>query len=180
MWLFKLLARVDRSRAFLSAVWFKIAESGKTADGKWAATDLLTATDSIYTFTIPPKLQPGQYIIRHEMCVVLTLNSKVLTDGYAQHRPARRFRISRCPVLPGLGSGCRSPASRSESVDLVPHSRPRALCPSQEHTLQIRMYMSFNDNECELTPVVFHAAPESFTMCTPTLALIPSRALRCK
>ncbi len=61
------LVQVDHPCAFLSAVWFKIAESGKTADGKWAATDLLTATNSIYTFTIPPKLQPGQYIIRHEM-----------------------------------------------------------------------------------------------------------------
>lgn len=50
-----------------SAVWFKIAESGKTADGKWAATDLLTASNSIYTFTIPPKLKAGQYIVRHEM-----------------------------------------------------------------------------------------------------------------
>ncbi|KAF8956148.1 glycoside hydrolase [Flammula alnicola] len=45
-----------------SAVWFKVAESGKTADGKWAATDLLTASNSIYTFTIPPKLKAGQYI----------------------------------------------------------------------------------------------------------------------
>lgn len=50
-----------------SAIWFKIAESGKTADGKWAATDGLYATNSIYTFTIPPKLEPGQYIVRHEM-----------------------------------------------------------------------------------------------------------------
>lgn len=52
---------------FRSAVWFKVAESGKTADGKWAATDLLTASGSVYTFTIPPKLKAGQYIIRHEM-----------------------------------------------------------------------------------------------------------------
>ncbi|KAI0655992.1 glycoside hydrolase family 61 protein [Cubamyces menziesii] len=50
-----------------AAVWFKVAESGKTADGKWAATDLLSAADSIYTFTIPPKLKAGQYIIRHEI-----------------------------------------------------------------------------------------------------------------
>ncbi|OJT11784.1 Polysaccharide monooxygenase Cel61a [Trametes pubescens] len=49
------------------AVWFKIDEAGKTADGKWAATDGLYATDSIYTITIPPKLMPGQYIIRHEI-----------------------------------------------------------------------------------------------------------------
>ncbi|PPQ92097.1 hypothetical protein CVT25_008263 [Psilocybe cyanescens] len=50
-----------------SAAWFKVAESGKTSDGKWAATDLLTASNSIYTFTIPPKLKAGQYIIRHEI-----------------------------------------------------------------------------------------------------------------
>lgn len=52
-----------------SSVWFKIDEAGKTADGKWAATDGLYATDSIYTITIPPKLKAGQYIIRHEMFV---------------------------------------------------------------------------------------------------------------
>jgi hypothetical protein len=50
-------------------VWFKVAETGKTADGKWAATDLLTASNSIYTFTVPTNLKPGQYIIRHEMYV---------------------------------------------------------------------------------------------------------------
>ena len=54
---------------FSSAVWFKIDESGKTADGLWAATDILTENNSIYTITIPPKLKPGQYIIRHEMYV---------------------------------------------------------------------------------------------------------------
>lgn len=48
-------------------MWFKVDESGKTADGLWAATDLLTASNSVYTFTIPPKLKAGQYIIRHEM-----------------------------------------------------------------------------------------------------------------
>ncbi|KAJ8075535.1 hypothetical protein PM082_021165 [Marasmius tenuissimus] len=49
-----------------SAVWFKVAQAGKTADGKWAATDGLYATNSIYTFTIPKNLKAGQYIIRHE------------------------------------------------------------------------------------------------------------------
>ena len=52
------------------AVWFKVAESGKTADGLWAATDILTENNSIYTFTIPATLKPGQYIIRHEMYVL--------------------------------------------------------------------------------------------------------------
>ncbi|KAJ6476885.1 glycoside hydrolase family 61 protein [Mycena sanguinolenta] len=50
-----------------AAVWFKVAESGKTAAGLWASTDLLTASNSIYSFTIPAKLKPGQYIIRHEI-----------------------------------------------------------------------------------------------------------------
>lgn len=50
-----------------SAVWFKVAESGKTSSGQWAATDLLKATNWVYTFTIPASLQPGQYIVRHEI-----------------------------------------------------------------------------------------------------------------
>lgn len=49
------------------AVWFKVAEAGKTADGLWASTDILTENDSIYTFTVPATLQPGHYIVRHEM-----------------------------------------------------------------------------------------------------------------
>ncbi|KAL0061762.1 hypothetical protein AAF712_011365 [Marasmius tenuissimus] len=50
-----------------SAVWFKVAHAGKTADGKWAATDGLYATNSVYSFTIPKNLKAGQYIIRHEL-----------------------------------------------------------------------------------------------------------------
>ncbi|KAH9482003.1 Polysaccharide monooxygenase Cel61a [Psilocybe cubensis] len=53
-----------------AAVWFKVAESGRTVDGKWASTDLLTATNSIYTFTIPPRLKAGQYIVRHEIIAI--------------------------------------------------------------------------------------------------------------
>ncbi|TFK25765.1 glycoside hydrolase [Coprinopsis marcescibilis] len=48
-------------------VWFKIDHSGKSADGKWAATDKLYETNHIYTVRIPPKLQAGQYLIRHEI-----------------------------------------------------------------------------------------------------------------
>lgn len=51
------------------AVWFKVAETGKTSDGKWASTDILSADNSIYTFTVPATLEPGQYIVRHEMYV---------------------------------------------------------------------------------------------------------------
>ncbi|KAK0219120.1 glycoside hydrolase [Armillaria fumosa] len=50
-----------------NAVWFKVDELGKTDDGLWAATDVLSAQDSVWTFTIPAKLKAGQYIIRHEM-----------------------------------------------------------------------------------------------------------------
>jgi hypothetical protein len=50
-----------------SAVWFKVHEAGKSADGKWAATDVLAANNWAYTFTIPASLAPGQYIIRHEI-----------------------------------------------------------------------------------------------------------------
>ncbi|PIL34251.1 hypothetical protein GSI_03962 [Ganoderma sinense ZZ0214-1] len=82
------------------AVWFKIAESGKTADGKWAATDLLTATNSIYTFTIPPKLQPGQYIIRHE---IIALHAAFEYPG-AQVYPS-------CIQIEVTGSGTAFPSS---------------------------------------------------------------------
>jgi hypothetical protein len=48
----------------LRAVWFKVAEAGKAADGTWASVQGLTATDSIYTFTVPKTLKAGQYIVR--------------------------------------------------------------------------------------------------------------------
>ncbi|KAJ2923385.1 hypothetical protein H1R20_g13707, partial [Candolleomyces eurysporus] len=50
-----------------SAVWFKIDHSGKDASGRWAAAETLVANKGIYTTRIPPKLRPGQYIIRHEI-----------------------------------------------------------------------------------------------------------------
>jgi hypothetical protein len=52
-----------------ATVWFKVAQAGKSANGQWAATDGLTATNSIYTFAVPASLAPGQYIVRHEMSV---------------------------------------------------------------------------------------------------------------
>ncbi|KAI0633430.1 glycoside hydrolase family 61 protein [Trametes polyzona] len=82
------------------AVWFKIDESGKTADGKWAATDLLYATNSIYTFTIPPKLKPGQYIIRHE---IIALHGAFAYPG-AQFYPS-------CIQIEVTGSGNALPTS---------------------------------------------------------------------
>ena len=58
-----------------SPVFFKVAESGKTSDGKWASTDILSADDSIYTFTVPASLKPGQYLVRHE---IIALHAYVL------------------------------------------------------------------------------------------------------
>ncbi|KDR72253.1 hypothetical protein GALMADRAFT_229076 [Galerina marginata CBS 339.88] len=83
-----------------SAVWFKVAQSGKTSDGKWAATDLLTASKSIYTFTIPPKLKAGQYIVRHE---IIALHSASTYPG-AQVYPG-------CIQIQVTGSGTALPTS---------------------------------------------------------------------
>ncbi|KAF9556946.1 glycoside hydrolase family 61 protein [Agrocybe pediades] len=83
-----------------AAVWFKVAESGKTSDGKWAATDLLTASNSIYTFTIPPKLKAGQYIVRHE---IIALHAAYTYPG-AQFYPS-------CIQIQVTGSGTALPTS---------------------------------------------------------------------
>ncbi|KAI0743742.1 glycoside hydrolase family 61 protein F [Daedaleopsis nitida] len=83
-----------------SAVWFKIAEAGKTADGKWAATDLLSASNSIYTFTIPSKLKAGQYIVRHE---IIALHA-------AYQYPGAQFYPS-CIQIEVTGSGTALPTS---------------------------------------------------------------------
>ncbi|TRM56411.1 glycoside hydrolase family 61 protein [Schizophyllum amplum] len=80
------------------AVWFKVDEVGKTADGLWAATDLLLASDSIYTFTIPASLQAGQYIIRHE---IIALHSAYEYPG-AQVYPS-------CIQVEVTGSGTAFP-----------------------------------------------------------------------
>ncbi|KAF8064361.1 glycoside hydrolase family 61 protein [Lyophyllum atratum] len=82
-----------------SAVWFKVAESG-LSNGKWAATDLLTVSNSIYTFTIPPKLKAGQYIIRHE---IIALHSAYAYPG-AQVYPS-------CIQVQVTGSGTALPTS---------------------------------------------------------------------
>lgn len=49
----------------LSAVWVKVAESGYT-NGVWA-TKALIDNQSIYSFSLPSTLMPGQYLIRHEI-----------------------------------------------------------------------------------------------------------------
>jgi len=86
-----------------SAVWFKVAAAGKTGSGTttgWAATDGLTATNSIYTFTVPAALAPGQYIIRHE---IIALHAAYTYPG-AQVYPD-------CIQVTVTGSGTKTPAS---------------------------------------------------------------------
>ncbi|KAJ7895516.1 glycoside hydrolase family 61 protein [Mycena olivaceomarginata] len=85
-----------------AAVWFKVAQSGKNAAGLWAATDLLTASNSVYSFTIPQKLKPGQYIIRHE---IIALHSAYTYPG-AQVYPS-------CIQVQVTGSGTAVPPASS-------------------------------------------------------------------
>ncbi|KAJ3566748.1 hypothetical protein NP233_g6806 [Leucocoprinus birnbaumii] len=83
-----------------SAVWFKVNEMGKDSSGKWASTDILTANDSIYTFTIPKNLKPGQYIVRHE---IIALHAAYTYPG-AQVYPS-------CIQIQVTGSGSAFPTS---------------------------------------------------------------------
>ncbi|KAJ6613157.1 glycoside hydrolase family 61 protein [Mycena sp. CBHHK59/15] len=73
-----------------SPVWFKVAESGKTAAG------------FIYSFTIPAKLKPGQYIIRHE---IIALHAAYIYPG-AQFYPS-------CIQVQVTGSGTSFPPASS-------------------------------------------------------------------
>ncbi|KAJ7866064.1 glycoside hydrolase family 61 protein [Mycena olivaceomarginata] len=93
-----------------AAVWFKVAQSGKNAAGLWAATDLLTASNSVYSFTIPQKLKPGQYIIRHEMFVLLIASADSESDTYTY--PGAQVYPS-CIQVQVTGSGTAVPPASS-------------------------------------------------------------------
>ncbi|KAG8682861.1 Esterase/lipase/thioesterase, partial [Ceratobasidium sp. 395] len=84
-----------------SAVWFKVDESG-LVNGKWAATDILKANKSIYTFTIPASLKPGQYVVRHE---IIALHGAFAYPG-VQVYPS-------CIQLQVTGSGTKLPPASS-------------------------------------------------------------------
>ncbi|KAF9526388.1 glycoside hydrolase family 61 protein [Crepidotus variabilis] len=83
-----------------SAVWFKVAQTGKNSAAQWAAPTLLVNANSIYTFTIPPKLKAGQYIIRHE---IIALHAAYTYPG-AQVYPS-------CIQVQVTGSGTALPTS---------------------------------------------------------------------
>ncbi|KAH7326791.1 beta-1,4-endoglucanase [Rhizoctonia solani] len=92
-------------------VWFKIDEAG-LENGKWAGTDILLAQNGLWTVKIPENLQPGQYIIRHE---IIALHAAGSYPG-AQFYPAcHQFEIT--------GSGTALP----NDADLV--SFPGAYTP---------------------------------------------------
>lgn len=51
-----------------TAVWFKIAEHGRDADGKtWGVTPLTVPGNTGYTYTVPECIKPGSYLVRHEL-----------------------------------------------------------------------------------------------------------------
>ncbi|CAE6420012.1 unnamed protein product [Rhizoctonia solani] len=92
-------------------VWFKIDEAG-LENGKWAGTDVLLAQNGLWTVKIPANLQPGQYLIRHE---IIALHAAGSYPG-AQFYPAcHQFEIT--------GSGTALP----DDADLV--SFPGAYTP---------------------------------------------------
>ncbi|KAF6744850.1 glycoside hydrolase family 61 protein [Ephemerocybe angulata] len=78
------------------AVWFKIDHAGKDKDEKWAADEFLTT----YSVKIPPKLKPGQYIIRHE---ILALHSAYAYPGIQSYPSCAQVQVT--------GNGSAFPAS---------------------------------------------------------------------
>jgi len=83
-----------------SAVWFKIAQDGKDSSGKWAAAEKLLASNGLYSVRIPPKLSPGQYLIRHE---ILALHSAYSYPGVQVYPSCIQIQVT--------GSGTASPSS---------------------------------------------------------------------
>ncbi|CAE6512107.1 unnamed protein product [Rhizoctonia solani] len=93
-------------------VWFKIDEAGLD-NGKWAGTDVLLSQNGLWTVKIPQNLQPGQYLMRHE---IIALHG-------AQNYPGAQFYPS-CIQFEITGSGTALP----NDSDLV--SFPGAYSPT--------------------------------------------------
>lgn len=75
------------------AVWFKIQEAGKTSDGLWAATDILSANNEIASVTIPASLKPGQYIVRHE---IIALHAAYTYPGAQFYPDCIQIEVTGC------------------------------------------------------------------------------------
>ena len=70
-----------------SLKFFKIAEAGlisdTTAPGSWAS-DQLIANNNSWSITIPAKIAPGPYVLRHEMIALHSANNANGAQNYPQ------------------------------------------------------------------------------------------------
>uniref|UniRef100_A0A1C9ZP88-2 Isoform LPMO9A-1 of AA9 family lytic polysaccharide monooxygenase A n=1 Tax=Gloeophyllum trabeum TaxID=104355 RepID=A0A1C9ZP88-2 len=82
-------------------IWFKIDEAGYE-NGKWAATDIMSAQNSTWTVTIPKALAPGQYIVRHE----------IIALHQAETYPGAQFYPD-CFQVQVTGPGTETPTSQA-------------------------------------------------------------------
>ena len=75
-----------------TAVWFKIAEHGRDANGKtWGDTELMTAGNAGYTYTIPECLKAGYYLVRHE---IIALHDAASYPGAQFYPGCYQVRVS--------------------------------------------------------------------------------------
>ena len=89
--------QISRSEAnnLYSAVWFKVAEAGRTGTSNvWATTPLTADATNIYNYKIPSCLAAGAYIVRHEIIALHAAH----TSGGAQFYPS-------CHQIKITGSG---------------------------------------------------------------------------
>lgn len=88
-----------------SAVWFKVAQTGRTGTTDvWGATPFMTAGNA-YTYTIPSCLAAGSYIVRHE---IIALHAAYAYPG-AQFYPS-------CHQIQVTGSGTSTGAATKVAI----------------------------------------------------------------
>jgi len=81
-----------------SVVWAKVAQAG-FSNGVWAS-DALIAANSLYSFTIPSTLKPGQYLVRHE---IIALHAAASYPGAQVYPDCFQIQVS--------GSGTKVPTT---------------------------------------------------------------------
>ena len=96
-----------------TAVWFKIAEQGRSADKKTWGTDPLTKPGNAgYTYTIPECIKAGHYLVRHEL---------VALHDAAQY-PGPQFYPG-CHQIKVSGEGTTVPKSLGRMSFMMPARR---------------------------------------------------------
>jgi hypothetical protein len=84
-----------------AAVWFKVAQAGRTGTSNtWGDTPLMVSGNAGATYTIPSCLAAGYYLVRHE---IIALHSSYTYPG-AQFYPG-------CHQLQVTGSGTKTPST---------------------------------------------------------------------